>query len=91
MSEFGVQRLATLAATLGISPRHLLVAVARLARDDVEDDPVRRQRVLADARAARRAAESAAALLATPIASFAPDELDRALASIWPARSETVG
>ncbi|MEO5558050.1 MAG: hypothetical protein ABIO49_00090 [Dokdonella sp.] len=91
MNEFGVQRLATLAATLGISPRHLLVAVARLARDDVEDNPVRRQRVLADARAARRAAEGAAALLATPIASFAPDELDRALASLWPARSETVG
>ncbi|MEO5626574.1 MAG: hypothetical protein ABIQ70_11255 [Dokdonella sp.] len=90
MNEFGVQRLATLAAKLGTSPRHLLVAVARLARDDARDDPTRRHRIVADARAARRAAEGAAALLATPVASFASDELDRALASLWPARSDMV-
>ncbi|MEO7323932.1 MAG: hypothetical protein ABIW82_03805 [Dokdonella sp.] len=90
MNEFGVQRLATLAALLGTSPRHLLVAVARLARDEAEDEPMRRQRVVADARTALRAAEAAAALLATPVASFATDELDRALASLWPARSHMV-
>ena len=88
MTPFDAQRFSELALTLGMSPRHLLVAIARLARDGAESTPARRLRVMADARGDLGAAEGVAALLATPIASFAQDELDRALASLWPARSD---
>jgi hypothetical protein len=88
VSPFDTQRFSALSAMLGVAPRHLLVAVARLADDEPNVDPARRQRVVADARVGWHAAEGVAALLATPIASFAQDELDRALASLWPARSE---
>lgn len=89
MSPFDAHRFAAVAASLQVSPRHLLVAAARLGSADV--DASRRERIVADARAALRAAEGVAALLATPVASFAQDELDRALASLWHARSGMSG
>jgi hypothetical protein len=85
VSPFDAHCFATVAASLQVSPRHLLVAAARLGGADVE--PTRRARVIADARAGLRAAEGVAALLATPVASFAQDELDRALGSLWRVRS----
>lgn len=88
MIAFDAQRFSALAAAFGTSPRHLLVAVARLARDGAMVDPARRTRAVADARSELGAAEGVAALLLTPIASFAMDELDRALANLWPARSD---
>jgi hypothetical protein len=79
-------RLAALARRLGLSPRGLALAAARLAREPEAD----RARVRALVQAARAGATSGAALLlATPIADFAHDEVDRALAGLWPARSRT--
>jgi hypothetical protein len=83
MSPFDAQRFAALAASLDVLPRYLLVAAARIARDGVSADPARFQRAIAEARTPRGAAEGAALLLATPVASFAQDETDRALASLW--------
>ncbi|NCT68556.1 MAG: hypothetical protein GXC76_13090 [Rhodanobacteraceae bacterium] len=84
MSAPDPARLAALARRLGLSPRGLALAAARLAREPAPVDAARR-RALIDA--ARGAANSdAALLLATPIADFAQDEVDRALAGLWPAR-----
>ncbi len=91
MIPFDAQRFSVLAAALDTPPRHLLVAAARLARDGAIVDPAHRARVVADARGGLGAAEGVAALLLTPIASFAMDELDRALANPWPARSDLGG
>lgn len=88
MIPFDAQRFSALAAALCTPPRHLLVAAARLARDGAMVDPVHRSLAVADARGALGAAEGVAALLLTPIASFAMDEVDRALANLWPARSD---
>lgn len=88
MIPFDAQRFSALATALDTPPRHLLVAAARLARGDAMADPAHRAQAVADARGALGAAEGVAALLLTPIASFAMDELDRALANLWPARSD---
>jgi len=82
---FNRARIDALAQALRMSPRQLLVAAARLAREDAAAAPERRRAALADARAALAPAEGVAALLSTPIASFAQDDVDRALASLWAA------
>lgn len=82
---FDRARIDALAQALRMSPRQLLIAAARLAREEVTATPERRSAVLADARAALASAEGAAALLLTPIAGFAQDDTDRALASLWAA------
>ncbi|GAA0712854.1 hypothetical protein [Dokdonella soli] len=90
MSAFATQRIAGLARALGVSPRQALLAAARLARDGTTGDAQRRCEIVRDARAQLTAMQGTAALLlATPIASFAQDDVERALASLWPARFAT--
>ncbi|HEY0232364.1 MAG TPA: hypothetical protein VGC55_14025 [Dokdonella sp.] len=86
MNAFDAERFARLAHTLQASPRHLLVAAARLARlhEHTAPDTAQRRAIIDDAGRGTRAAEDAAALLLTPIASYAQDDTDRALASVWP-------
>jgi len=81
------ERLARLAHALRTSPRHVLVAAARLARmhEQGTADPAQRRAIVRET--GSPAAERTAALLLTPIASFAQDDTDRALASLWPADS----
>lgn len=85
MNALDAERLMRLAQALRAQPRHLLVAAARLARLREQDaaDPVRRSTILRET--GSPAAEHAAALLSTPIASYAQDDTDRALASVWRA------
>lgn len=87
MSDVDAERLARLARAFGLAPRQLALAAARLARDEAADSP-RLRAALAAARAPSAAAQNVAALLATPIASFALDDVDRALAALWPAGSD---
>jgi len=79
------ERVARLAQALRAQPRHVLVAAARLAhlRERGAVDPAQRLTILRET--ASPVAERAAALLLTPIASYAQDDTDRALASLWPA------
>jgi len=77
------ERLARIAAACGAQPRDLLVAAARLARSP-DADAALIDAVIAQARAPDGAARAAGALLATPTASFALDDIDHALALIWP-------
>jgi hypothetical protein len=78
MNAFGRDRLAALAMALGMPPRAVLVAAARMTREGMED--AARHRTLRDARAGRAMTRSSAALLlATPVADFALDDVDRAL------------
>jgi hypothetical protein len=82
------KRLGELAARLGVAPRQLLIAAARLAADpERAGDPAFRERVLADARAAIPAAEAAARVLLAPLETFAVEEVERLFAQIWPANA----
>ncbi len=83
MKAFDADRFAALARSLGIAPRHLLVALAQRVRTNAFDGPLQRAAVAA-ARAPDAGAEQTAALLTTPIASFALDETDRAFTVLWP-------
>ena len=87
MNAFDAAGLARLARALAAEPRHVLVAAARVARlrETQPDATIDITAILRDARADVPFARGAGALLATPIASFAPDETDRALAVLWPA------
>lgn len=85
MNAFDARRIETLARASGVSTRQWLIAAAQLARDGACAHPARHRRILAAARVPTCAAEQAAALLLTPIAGFALDETDRALALLWPA------
>ena len=85
MSAFDAARLAALARRLDASPRHTLVAAARLARATTLATGVPRTAILREAQAAAPFAAGAGALLATPIAAFAQDETDRAFAVLWPS------
>ena len=83
MKAFDVDRFAALARSLRIAPRHLLVALAQRVRTNALYDLLQ-PAALAAARAPDASAEQTAALLMTPIASFALDETDRAFAVLWP-------
>lgn len=85
MSEFDTTRLDALARRLGLAPGQLALAAARLARERGAVEPRRRRDVLAEAARPSAAAEGAAALLRTPVASFALGDVDRALAAAWRA------
>ena len=85
-ADIDAKRLGDLAARLGVSPRQLVIAAARLAADPGRaDDPAFRARVLSDARDASPAAEASARVLLAPLETFAVDEVDRLFAEIWPA------
>jgi hypothetical protein len=84
MDTFDTARLRSLAQALHLPPRQLLVAVLRLARDGESKDAGRYRRLLLAARAPMAIAESVATLLMTPVTSFAQDDLDSALTSVWP-------
>lgn len=79
MNAFDTDRIAGLARALGVPSRQLLVLAARIAREPRGDDPGHR-RALKLARVPAQAAETTAALMMTPIASFAQDDLAAALA-----------
>jgi hypothetical protein len=84
--NFSAERLARIAAACDAQPRDLLVAAARLAHaPGAETDVERIGALIRQARAPGAAARAAGALLATPTASFALDDIDHALALIWPA------
>jgi hypothetical protein len=89
MSSLDGDRLTRLSTTLDASPRQLLVAAARLARLHTlgHVDALQRLAILRDATAAMPASERVGALLGTPIASYAQDDVDRALASLAAGRS----
>lgn len=83
MSGWDTARLQALSRRLGLAPDQLALAAARLARAADAPDAPRRRRVLAEAAQPSAAAQSVAALLTTPIASFALGDVDRALAAAW--------
>jgi hypothetical protein len=83
MSGWDTARLQALSRRLGLAPDQLALAAARLAREPGAPDASRRSRVLAEAARPSAAAASVAALLTTPIASFALGDVDRALAAAW--------
>jgi hypothetical protein len=83
MSAPDTARLRALARRLGLGPGQLVLAAVRLAREPGAAEPQRRRRVLAGAARPSAAAENVAALLQTPIASFALGDVDRALAAAW--------
>ncbi len=85
MSAFGAPRIDALARTLELSPRQLLVVALQLADTDAANHDERRRHAIAQVRAASHASEGVAALLLTPVASFAQDDIDRALENLWPA------
>ena len=86
MNTFDAQHIGALAHALELSPRQLLVAAMQLARADAVDSANELEQcrqAIADLRASPSATEAAAALLLTPIASYAQDDIDRALANLW--------
>jgi len=82
------QRLGALARKLRLSPRQLIVAAARCASGDgmTRCDL---GRTIERARAPGANARDSAALLLTPPAHFAQDELASAIASVFPAPTTT--
>lgn len=85
MNEPDAGLIARLAKAIRVPPRHLLIAAARTARlhEHGTLDPAR-QRAIVRAAAGLREAEDAAALLLTPIASYAQAHVADALACVWP-------
>lgn len=84
MTDVDAKPIEALARRLGVEPRQLVLAAARLAREDVSATRV--DAVLATARRPSTAARHVAELMATPVAGFALDDVDRALAATWPHR-----
>ncbi|HEV7491186.1 MAG TPA: hypothetical protein VGO25_10295 [Rhodanobacteraceae bacterium] len=81
------RRLAALAATYEASPREMLALAARFATAKGET-PVDRARIdaeLARVRAAGTASSAATELLLLGYASYASDNLDTALETVWAA------
>lgn len=78
--------IARLAKAIRVQPRHLLIAAARTARLHERGtlDPARQRAIVRAAAAGLREAEDAAALLLTPIASYAQAHVADALACVWP-------
>lgn len=85
MNVWDAPRLDALARAVDLSPRELLVA-ALLGTDSAHRD-ARLRLAIAQVKAAPHASEAVAALLLTPITSFAQDDIDRALAQPWPTAS----
>lgn len=80
MNGLDARRVAALAQRLGIEPRQLVLAAARLAQAPAADV----DGVLAAAHAPGGRARHLADLMATPLAGFAQDDVDRALAAALP-------
>ena len=78
-------RLAVLAAKLGASPREVLALAARLAtvKGDAPADRARIDMELARVRAAGPRASTATEILLLGYASYASDDIDRALEMVW--------
>ncbi|MEO7062351.1 MAG: hypothetical protein ABI082_01075 [Dokdonella sp.] len=87
MNAWDASRLDALARALALSPRELLVAALQLAETEGANEDERLRLTITQLRAAPHASEAVAALLLTPITSFAQDDIDRALAQPWPAAS----
>jgi hypothetical protein len=83
-----IERLRVFARTLRVSPRQLIVVAARCVREG-ESAPADHPRIIEQARAPGANARAAAALLLTPPAHFAQDELAPAIASVFPVRPTT--
>ncbi len=92
MSAFDAARIEALAHELALSPRQVLAVALRLARADADaaNADEQRRHAIAAVHAAPGESEAVAALLSTPVTSFAQDDIDRALATLWlpPAFSE---
>lgn len=91
MNPLSATRIGALARTLELTPRELLVVALQLAADESADGDGKQRLALAQVRAAPQASEAIAALLLTPIASFAQDDIDGALAQLWPATPRAEG
>lgn len=76
-----------LARSLDLSPRQVVVVALQLAADERTNDDEQQRLAIAQVRVAPEASDAVAALLLTPIASFAQDDIDRALAQPLPAAS----
>ena len=81
--EVDAARLAMLAARLDASPRELLALAARLAPSSAPIDRARIDAELAHIRAAGEAADAGVGILLLGFASFAADDVDRALEIVW--------
>jgi hypothetical protein len=80
--EVDATRLAALAARLDASPRELLALAARLApRERIDRTEIDAE--LARIRAAGDAADTGVGILLLGFASFAADDVDRALGILW--------
>jgi hypothetical protein len=84
MTAIDAKRIGELARALRIGPRELGVVAIRLAASG-SGAAADARRMLASTRTSSSAVQTAAALLMTPLASFAQDDVDRALAAAWPA------
>lgn len=82
MTGIDAGHIEALARRLGVEPRQLVLVAARLAREDAPAPGA--DAVLATARRPSTAARHAAELMTTPVAGFALDDVDRALAATWP-------
>jgi hypothetical protein len=85
MTAFHAKRIGELAQSLRMGPRELVVAAVRLGAS-ASGAAAEARRVVATTSAFSSTVQTAAALLMTPVASFAQDDVDRALAATWPAR-----
>jgi hypothetical protein len=84
VNTFDAQRIATLAARLGVTPRQLLALAARVAQQpEAKLDPTRLEVELARVRAAGEVAEAAADLAILGYGAFAFDDIDNGLALAW--------
>lgn len=83
MSTPDPDRIATLAARLQLTPRQLLVVVARLADASMPIDAARLHAEIARVRAAAGSAEEAADLALLGYGAFALDDIEHGLALAW--------
>lgn len=76
-------RIETLARRLALTPRELLALAARAAHSGLPSDPGALEQDLARVRAARDAAEAAAARVLLGHAGYALDDIDHGLLLAW--------
>jgi hypothetical protein len=82
LRDVDATRLATLAAKLDASPRELLALAARLApRERIDRAAIDAE--LTRIRAAGESADAGVGILLLGFASFAADDIDRALEIVW--------
>lgn len=84
MKRLDADRIAALAVRLDLTPRQVLAMAARVAGSDRPFDPARLDSEVANLRRAARAGEDAADLALLGYASYALDDIDHALALVWP-------